>query len=81
MQSGKGKKISEKLSATFDNMDAINSAYLKIETIIIEEHNALQKRLNPDNDNEVSREINHYLLSCIKKLFQNVQPNNYENKV
>lgn len=72
MQNGKGKKISEKLSATFDSMDEINSAYLRMEAIIIQEHNAIQDKLNPDNDEEVSREINHYLSGCINNLLKNI---------
>lgn len=67
------KKISEKLSATFDNMDEIDASYLKIEAVIIKEHKTIQKKLNADNDEEVSREINHYLSGCINNLLKNIK--------
>lgn len=73
MENGTIKKISEKLSTTFDNMDEINASYLKIEAVIIEECNAIQKKLNSDNDEEVSREIHHYLSGCINNLLKNLK--------
>jgi Ca2+-binding EF-hand superfamily protein len=34
MENGTRKKLSEKLSFIFDNMDEVNSSYLKIEDVI-----------------------------------------------
>ena len=72
MENGIGKKLSENLSNVFDHMDEANPSYIKIKKVIKTEYLKIQQKLNPENDEDISKELQHhfydFVLNTLKSL-------------
>lgn len=73
MENGTGKKLSEKLSAVFDRLELIDNSLREIEKAIEAEYLQIQIKINPDNDPEIKREIDHHFSNFISKCLKNLK--------
>lgn len=73
MKNGTGKKLSEKLSAVLDRMDEVNLSYEKINEVIDTEYLKIQQMLNPDNEIEVQKELDHHFCDFLKSKISQYQ--------
>lgn len=55
-----GKKLSEKISIALERMDEMNPSYSKIEEVIEAEYQRIQKKLNPEQEIDIQKELNHH---------------------
>lgn len=77
MKNGAGQKLSERVSSVLDRMDEVNSSYANIEKVIKDEFITIHNKLNPEREEEITREINHHFNSNIAKLLKSIKADNY----
>lgn len=67
--------LSEQLSEIFDHMDYINSSFSRIEAYAKKKFDEMEKEINPNNDCDVSRELQHHMANFLRNL-----ANDFEKK-
>lgn len=53
--------LSEQLSEIFDHTDYINSSFFRIESYAKKKFDEIEKKINPNSDHDVSRELQHHM--------------------
>jgi len=64
------EKLSKQLSAVLDQMDAMKPSYIKIKKAIEAEYQNIQHQLNPENNTDITKELNHHFCDFIQNLLR-----------
>lgn len=59
--------LSLKLGEVFEHMDMINESCQTIDAFVNKEYERLQILINPDNDADISKEIQFYIANFLQK--------------
>ena len=68
--------LSEQLSEIFDHMDYINSSFSRIEAYAKKKFDEIEKEINPKNDRDVSRELQHHTVHFLRNLADDLEKKN-----
>ena len=68
--------LSEQLSDIFDHMDYINYSLSRIEAYAKEKFDEIEKEINPNNDRDVSRELQHHMAHFLRNLADDFEKKN-----
>lgn len=68
--------LSEQLSEIFDHMDYINSNFNRIEAYAKKKFDEIEKEINPNNDRDVSRELQHHMTNFLRNLANDFEKKN-----
>ena len=64
------EKLSKQLSAVLDQMDDMKPSYIKIKKAIEAEYQNIQHQLNPENNTDITKELNHHFCDFIQNLLR-----------
>ncbi len=64
------EKLSKQLSAVLDQMDDMKPSYIKIKKVIEAEYQNIQHQLNPENNTDITKELNHHFCDFIQNLLR-----------
>jgi hypothetical protein len=68
--SGKSENLSDKLNEALDGLQDTSVSFSKIELVVNSQYELIQKKLNPDSNNDITKEIrfqfSHYLKNLSK---------------
>jgi len=67
--------MSEKLTQTFDDMEVLHKTFHSIEVHIDKEYKKLEIRMNPEKNNDISKELRFYMIDFLKNA-----PKRFESK-
>lgn len=60
--------LSQKLSEIFDHMDYINSSFNRVEAYVKKKFEEVEREINPDNNHDVSRELQYHMANFLRNL-------------
>ena len=69
--------LSEQLSEIFDHMDYIDSSFSRIEAYAKKKFDEIEKEINPNNDRDVSRELQHHMAHFLRNLAKDYETKNH----
>jgi len=69
--------LSEQLSEIFDHMDYMNSSFSRIEAYAKKKFDGIEKEINPNNDRDVSRELQHHMANFLRNLAKDYETKNH----
>ena len=65
--------MSEKLTQTFDDMEVLHKTVHSIEVHIDKEYQKLEIRMNPEKNNDISKELRFYMIDFLKNTPKNLK--------
>lgn len=68
--------LSEQLSEIFDHMDYTDSSFSRIEAYAKKKFDGIEKEINPNNDRDVSRELQHHMVNFLRNLAKGYEAKN-----
>ena len=68
--------LSEQLSGIFDHMGYINSNFNRIEAYAKKKFDEIEKEINPNNDHDVSRELQHHMAHFLRNFSSDFEKKN-----
>ena len=68
--------LSEQLSKIYDHTDYINSSFGRIEAYAKKKFDEIAKEINPNNDRDVSRELQHHMAHFLRNIANDFEKKN-----
>lgn len=62
--------LSEQLSELYDHTGEIEAIFKKIEDQINVEYQSLEESINPHKSRDISKELNFYMIRCLKDIIK-----------
>lgn len=60
--------LSKQLSNLYEHMDEIDATFVTIEAFVDKEYENIEKRVNPDLNNDISKELKYHMTSFLKDM-------------
>lgn len=61
------KSLSKQLNEVFEHMEEIDISFKKIEVYIEQEYGRIERSINPEQNNDISKELKYYLANFLKQ--------------
>lgn len=68
--------LSQQLSSIFDHIDDINSSLSRIEAYARRKYEEIEKEINPDSNDDVSKELRYHMAHFLHNLAKDYETKN-----